>query len=346
MPVKLTAEQEENIKAWKSALLSEKTKIWSEAQEEAQKKIHILLEKTNFQSGGDLTATDCDELFRLLKKFSANRALSNSLYKSVGLENFNHQLRNLYYGIEPFAKRVDDFFKLKGIGIQTISQFLVAFDQIKYPLISLQTKETLNLDSIQEESARKEALERHGIQGPRQYLERTIDFLTDIIIFESIKSITGLEKYTEVNNLLWFVGKRTSEDDLDEELLPFSSVSLERDLRDYLASNPSAIERGLNLVQKEYDTKEVGIMDLLCEDRIGNSVVVELKKGRKSDEVVGQILRYIGWVMNNLKKDVRGIIVVNEPDDRLEYAVVPLKKIIGVKYYRVKFEISDKYSNE
>jgi restriction system protein len=88
-------------------------------------------------------------------------------------------------------------------------------------------------------------------------------------------------------------------------------------------------------------------MDLLCKDRNGNSVVVvELKKGRKGDEVVGQILRYIGWMMNNLKTDVRGVIVVNETDDRLDYAVVPLKKIIGVKYYRVKFEISDKYTNE
>jgi restriction system protein len=88
-------------------------------------------------------------------------------------------------------------------------------------------------------------------------------------------------------------------------------------------------------------------MDLLCKDRNGNSVVVvELKKGRKGDEVVGQILRYIGWMMNNLKTDVRGVIVINEPDDRLDYAVVPLKKIIGVKYYRVKLEISDKYTNE
>jgi hypothetical protein len=58
---------------------------------------------------------------------------------------------------------------------------------------------------------------------------------------------------------------------------------------------------------------------------------------------VGQILRYIGWAMNNLKTNVRGIIVVSEPDDKLEYAVLPLKKMINIMYYRVKFELSDKY---
>jgi len=342
--IPLTPEQIENLKLWKNSLQTEEAKNWAVSEDEAEEKIHSILTKVNFEGGGDLTTEDFNELFRLLKKFSANRALSNLLYKSVGLENFNRQLRNLYYGKDPFVKRVDDFFKLKGIGIQTLSQFLVAFDSRKYPLITSQTKETLNLDSTQEEAARKEALERYGIQDPAQYLERTIDFLTDTIVFETIKSITGVEKYTQVNNLLWF-GKLASEEGSEEPVV-FTSVSLENDLRNYLVSNPGAIEKGLTIVQKEFDTKEIGRIDLLCKDKNGNAVVVELKKGRKSDEVVGQILRYIGWVMNNQKTKVRGIIVVNEPDERLEYAVAPLKNMIDIKYYRVKFEISNTYDAE
>jgi restriction system protein len=133
------------------------------------------------------------------------------------------------------------------------------------------------------------------------------------------------------------------EDD-SEDVFPFGSVSLENDLRDYLATNISSIEKGLTLIGKEYDTKEAGRIDLLCKDKNGTSVVIELKKGRKSDEVVGQILRYIGWVMNNQNPKVRGIIIVNEPDGKLEFAVVPLKNLIEIKYYKVKFEISSNYT--
>jgi len=344
MSIVLTPEQIENLKVWKNSLQSEEAKNWMVSEDEAEETIRSILTEVNFEGGGDLTAEDFNKLFRLLRKFSPNRALSNLLYKSIGLENLNRQLRNLYYGKDPFVKRVDDFFRLKGIGIQTLSQFLVAFDSRKYPLITSPTKESLNLDSMQEEAARKEALERYGIQDTSQYLERTIDFLTDMIIFETIKSITGVEKYTQVNCLIWF-GNRNSEEG-SEEPVAFTSVSLENDLRNYLASNPAAIEKGLTIVKKEYDTKEIGRIDLLCKDKNGNYVVVELKKGRKSDEVVGQILRYIGWVMEKDKTKVRGIIVVNEPDDRLEYAVAPLKNMIDIKYYRVKFEISNTYDAE
>jgi hypothetical protein len=50
--------------------------------------------------------------------------------------------------------------------------------------------------------------------------------------------------------------------------------------------------------------------------------------------------------MNNQKEKVRGIIIVNEPDERLKYAVAPLKDMIKIKFYRVKFEISEEYSLE
>ncbi len=343
MTIDLNPEQIENLKAWKNSLQSELAKNWALSEEEAEEKIRNLLLKVNFEQGGDLTAEDFDDLFRTMKKFSSNRAISNLLYKNVGLENFNSQLRNLYYGKDPFAKRVDDFFRLRGIGIQTLSQFLVAVDSRIYTLVTSQTKEMLNLDSSQDEAARKEALERYGVQNPTQYLDRTIDFLADTIVFEAIKTATGLEKYTQVNNLLW-LGKLYSEE--HEDQFPFTSVSLERDLRDYLANNPGIIEKGLILVQKEYDTKEIGRIDLLCKDKKGNHLVIELKKGRKSDEVVGQILRYIGWVMDNIEGRVRGIIIVNEPDDRLKYAVSPLKDMIKIKYYRVKFEISEEYTVE
>jgi len=99
----------------------------------------------------------------------------------------------------------------------------------------------------------------------------------------------------------------------------------------------------LTLVGKEYDTREAGRIDLLCKDKNGCHVVIELKKGRSGHEVVGQTLKYMGWVQKNLSKKVRGIIIVNEPDDKLLYAAMPIGDLVKVKYYKVNFAISDRH---
>lgn len=51
--------------------------------------------------------------------------------------------------------------------------------------------------------------------------------------------------------------------------------------------------------------------------------VFELKKGRTSDAVVGQIGRYIGWMRERVTptEDVRGAIIVGRTDDKLIYSV-------------------------
>jgi hypothetical protein len=54
----------------------------------------------------------------------------------------------------------------------------------------------------------------------------------------------------------------------------------------------------------------------------------------------------MGWVIKNRSKKVRGIIIVSEPDTRLEYATLPFKDMVKIKYYRVKFEIKDKYEEK
>ena len=45
-------------------------------------------------------------------------------------------------------------------------------------------------------------------------------------------------------------------------------------------------------------------------------LVIELKKGRASDIVMGQIQRYMGHIKNNLAgdKDVKGLIIALEDD--------------------------------
>jgi len=337
---RFTPDQIENLKAWKNSLNTEEARNWATREAEAEARTSKVLSSSEFKDGKDLTAEELDDLFSWMKMYSANRNLSNLLYKKNDIGEFNGKLRNLIHGIAPFPERMNEFFKMYGIGIQTFSQFLVASDTRKHPFVTSQTKASIVISSEQDQTAYEDALEVYRIQDPGTYLERTLDYLRDAVIFRSIKELLGLEKYTDVNNLLWFAFSHEGEGP-EEAIKSYGSISIEHDLRDFLEQNPFVIEKGLALIQKEYDTKEVGKIDLLCKDRKGTHVVVELKKGRKSDEVVGQTLRYVGWVEKNLDSKVRGIIIVNEPDPKLQYALRPLKNLIDLKYYKVNFEIGD-----
>ena len=98
----------------------------------------------------------------------------------------------------------------------------------------------------------------------------------------------------------------------------------ERILEDYLEKNIHLLEDGLELIGRQYRTI-TGPIDLLCRDKAGAIVVVELKKGRASDRVIGQLLRYIGHVRTNEVdyegQEVRGIIVSKTVDKNLEMAI-------------------------
>ncbi len=120
------------------------------------------------------------------------------------------------------------------------------------------------------------------------------------------------------------------------------SLQMERELEDFLVENLTLIEDGLKLYTDErgqsgrhYPT-DVGVVDLLC-NKGAELVVIELKKGRSSDAVVGQISRYMGWVKQNLAEasNVRGIIIVHDYDPKLAYAVSAHDKLL-VKYYEIQ----------
>jgi RecB family endonuclease NucS len=68
---------------------------------------------------------------------------------------------------------------------------------------------------------------------------------------------------------------------------------------------------------------------------------VELKRGRPSDRVVGQVARYMGWVRTHLattEQAVEGLIVAHDSDDALRYAVSAIPGL-RLMTYEVKFEL-------
>jgi RecB family endonuclease NucS len=75
-------------------------------------------------------------------------------------------------------------------------------------------------------------------------------------------------------------------------------------------------------------------------DKNGRYVVIELKVSRGYDRVVGQLLRYMTWVEQNMEtsQPVRGIIVANEmtADLKLACARVPDIRLIE---YEISFKL-------
>lgn len=136
----------------------------------------------------------------------------------------------------------------------------------------------------------------------------------------------------------------------DQEEMEFA---LEKYLEDFIVDNWDKIDFGEKLkiftdndgnVGKQYFTEDAGYIDILAKDQKGNFVVIELKKGRKNDEVIGQVLRYMGWVRVKLSKkgeDVRGLIILKDKDTKLEYAIKEISSKVTIKRYNISFKLID-----
>jgi restriction system protein len=122
-----------------------------------------------------------------------------------------------------------------------------------------------------------------------------------------------------------------------------SVFALEEHLEDFLVQNWSGTELGKNYrifeedgeaAGQQYPT-DTGPIDILAVRKDGKELlVVELKKGRASDAVVGQIQRYMGYVLDELAEPhqtVRGCIVALEDDLKLRRA---LRATANIDFYR------------
>jgi restriction system protein len=94
-------------------------------------------------------------------------------------------------------------------------------------------------------------------------------------------------------------------------------------------------------VGQQYAT-DAGTIDILA---VSNDkkrlLVVELKRGRASDVVVGQVLRYVGCVKEQIAEDdqtVEGAIIALEDDPKLRWALASVP-FISFYRYQVSFKL-------
>ena len=125
---------------------------------------------------------------------------------------------------------------------------------------------------------------------------------------------------------------------------------MEQQLEDFIISNWDSTSLGQeydliyedgNLKSQQYITP-VGRMDILAKDkRTGSYVVIELKRNQTSDDTIGQVTRYMGWVKKELGDEgVKGVIIAGSYDQRLDYARVMMPEL-DVFIYEVQFNLKE-----
>jgi hypothetical protein len=131
----------------------------------------------------------------------------------------------------------------------------------------------------------------------------------------------------------------------ERKALEEATISLERDLENFILGNLSLIQEGLEPYKgeegRQYQVKS-GRIDILAQDKEGNFVVIELKAGTATDAVLTQILAYMADVSHEIAegRKVRGIIVAYGFTDRLVSAASLLPNLKLLKY-KVKFEFEE-----
>lgn len=129
-----------------------------------------------------------------------------------------------------------------------------------------------------------------------------------------------------------------------------STFALEKHLEDFLVSNwkgtilgntHSIYEVDGEKVGQQYPT-DTGPMDVLAVSKDGKELlVVELKRGRASDTVVGQVQRYMGYVLEQLAEPgqtVKGAIIAFDDDIRIKRALSVAPNIDFYRY-QVQFKL-------
>lgn len=125
---------------------------------------------------------------------------------------------------------------------------------------------------------------------------------------------------------------------------------MESQLEDFIIQNWDESELGkkYELIYEDGDLKsqqyltDIGKIDILAKDKSdGSYVVIELKRNQTSDDTVGQVTRYMGWIEDKLgDSDVKGIIIAGKYDEKLYYAQKMLKNI-EVFLYEVNFKLNE-----
>jgi len=293
-----------------------------------------LLEKEDFRS------------FLLIK----NNKHWDGIHRQVNMitkdiDKLKKAIRMLLDESKPLKDRLDFLFPkgksnyIKGLGRAVTTPILLIMYPEKYGVYNSRTEEALKKTKLYPKFNR-------GASFSEKYIK-----INEILLDISKRYDISLFK---LDSVWWKIteGHEPSIGDSDSEGST-TGFALEKFLQRFLVDNWEKTPLGGlydilsedgDLVGDQYPTKEVGNIDILARDKKTNEwLVIELKRGRGSDKVVGQIMRYMGWVQENLCNEgdsVKGMIICKEKDKKLEYALKTIANI-ELKFYQIDFKLID-----
>ncbi|PIS31063.1 hypothetical protein COT42_01845 [Candidatus Saganbacteria bacterium CG08_land_8_20_14_0_20_45_16] len=286
----------------------------------------------------------------------------NQIYRDRIIRDKNRFRKTISYLLNEdvdIKKRMDEVleggYRIEGMGKAAVTSFLMDFNPEKYCLWNNKTMmgfSVIGWDVYRESDS-------WGIAYVKvmEALQKLIDLkpefnmtFLDMDLF--LHTISAEEEggkavifITEGKDIPKLTATAREQIHRETETMEFA---MEKYLEEFIEANFDKIDFGakLELYQDEENSGRqyptpIGNIDLLAVDKARKEfVIIELKKGRSSDVVIGQILRYMGWIKENLAKDhnVRGIIIVKERDKRLEYALKLMPNADLFKY-NVSFTI-------
>jgi hypothetical protein len=182
-------------------------------------------------------------------------------------------------------------------------------------------------------------------------------------VLRELAQTLGTDLWT-LDATMWFVARDTQEGDDPARPLPQGSddvaapsagdqrFGLERHLHEFLRDNWDRTslgqewalytEDGDEEAGFEYPCGAVGRIDLLARHRTEPKLlVVELKRGQGSDATVGQVLRYMTYVRKHVAQpgeEVRGLVIAQEADDSLRYALAAVPDV-ELQLYQLQFSL-------
>lgn len=138
---------------------------------------------------------------------------------------------------------------------------------------------------------------------------------------------------------------------LGNDIENLESFGLESQLEDFIVENWDKLSLSKNyeilkendqIVGQQYATS-VGRIDILAKNKNGKEwLVIELKKGKSSDQVIGQTLRYIAWIRENeagTDEKVKGLIITKDQDEKLKYSLKATPDV-DLMTYSVNFQLN------
>ncbi|MEK6627187.1 MAG: endonuclease NucS domain-containing protein, partial [Bdellovibrionota bacterium] len=128
------------------------------------------------------------------------------------------------------------------------------------------------------------------------------------------------------------------------------AFAMEKHLEAFLVTNwnQMILSKDFDIYEEEGEpvgqqfATDAGSIDILAISKDKKRLLVlELKRGRASDVVVGQVLRYMGFVKEQIAEDdqtVEGVIIALEDDPKMRWALVSVQSITFYKY-QISFKL-------